>query len=293
MIGELPEQPKCDESGASSKVANRVLRAVRALRTTLEGFEDDGAERLSDVLALLRGSDLDADEAFVELQRLFELSGEISSENLYSLLDAKNRLLDQFTDYRPPSVRNRLDSEGTELLAKIEMALDDHLSRSRRGVGGILARYRDSFVLDPQRTRSTVENYSMVVGATCQQAASQQMSDLKMLSEFDNSGISFNSVIIDEAARANPLDLFIPMSMANRRVVLVGDHRQLPHLLEPEIEKDVASRHNLSDEQRTAYEESLFQRLWRQLKEREGSDGICRVVMLNEQFRMNPVLNIR
>jgi superfamily I DNA and/or RNA helicase len=130
----------------------------------------------------------------------------------------------------------------------------------------------------------------MVVGATCQQAASQQMSDLKTLSEFDNSGISFNSVIIDEAARANPLDLFIPMSMANRRVVLVGDHRQLPHLLEPEIEKDVASRHNLSDEQRKAYEESLFQRLWRQLKEREESDGICRVVMLNEQFRMNPVL---
>lgn len=273
-----------------SKVANRVLRAVRALRTTFEGFEDDGSERLSDVLALLRGSDLDADEACVELQRLFELSGEISSKNLYSLLDAKNRLLDQFTDYRPPSVRNRLDSEGTELLAKIEMALDDHLSRSRRGIGGILARYRDSFVLDPQRTRNTVENYSMVVGATCQQAASQQMSDLKTLSEFDNSGISFNSVIIDEAARANPLDLFIPMSMANRRVVLVGDHRQLPHLLEPEIEKDVASRHNLSDEQRKAYEESLFQRLWRQLKEREESDGICRVVMLNEQFRMNPVL---
>jgi DNA polymerase III delta prime subunit len=273
-----------------SRVSSRVSKAVRALRTTFGGFGDDGAERLSDVLALLRGSDLEADNAVVELHRIFESGGEISSENLSSLLNSKNYLLGQLTDYRPPSVRNRLDSEGIELLSKIEMALDDHLSRSRRGIGGILARYRDSFVLDPQRTRNTVENYSMVVGATCQQAASQQMSDLKTLSEFDNSGISFNSVIIDEAARANPLDLFIPMSMANRRVVLVGDHRQLPHLLQPKIEKEVASMHKLSDEQRTAYEESLFQRLWRQLKEREASDGICRVVMLDEQFRMNPVL---
>ena len=32
-------------------------------------------------------------------------------------------------------------------------------------------------------------------------------------------------------------NLFIPMSMAQRRVVLVGDHRQLPHLLEPDVER--------------------------------------------------------
>mgnify|MGYP002130084090 CR=1 FL=1 len=35
--------------------------------------------------------------------------------------------------------------------------------------------------------------------------------------------LSGDTVIIDEAARANPLDLFIPMSMAKRRIVLVGD----------------------------------------------------------------------
>ena len=110
------------------------------------------------------------------------------------------------------------------------------------------------------------------------------MANLKTLTDVGDAGISFNTVIIDEAARANPLDLFIPMSMAARRIVLVGDHRQLPHLLEPEVEEAVASSHALSDEQREAYKESLFQRLWKQLK------GTGRVVMLDTQFRMHPVL---
>jgi len=56
----------------------------------------------------------------------------------------------------------------------------------------------------------------------------------------DEGQTTFESVIVDEAARANPLDLFIPLSMARRRVVLVGDHRQLPHLLEPDVERQLA-----------------------------------------------------
>jgi superfamily I DNA and/or RNA helicase len=38
----------------------------------------------------------------------------------------------------------------------------------------------------------------------------------------------FSTVIVDEAARANPLDLNIPLTSAKRRVILVGDHQQLP-----------------------------------------------------------------
>ena len=46
----------------------------------------------------------------------------------------------------------------------------------------------------------------------------------------------FRTVIVDEAARSNPLDILIPMALAERRIILVGDHRQLPHILEPDIE---------------------------------------------------------
>jgi superfamily I DNA and/or RNA helicase len=61
-------------------------------------------------------------------------------------------------------------------------------------------------------------------------------------------------------------------------------------LLEPDIEQGVASEHNLTDVQRTAFETSLFERLRFQLQRLERADGVQRVVMLDTQFRMHPVL---
>ncbi len=100
-------------------------------------------------------------------------------------------------------------------------------------------------------------------------------------------------MIVDEAARANPLDLFIPMTMARRRVVLVGDHRQLPHMLEPDVERDITAAvqaGSLTEEAQAALKESLFGRLWELLKRLEAVDGMPRTVRLDTQFRMHPVL---
>ena len=103
-------------------------------------------------------------------------------------------------------------------------------------------------------------------------------------------GIEFDTVVIDEAARANPLDLFVPMAMARRRIILVGDHRQLPHLVQRELEDELISRQSLTEAQAKAYEQSLFERLVKQLREQEKVDNIKRVVMLDTQYRMHPRL---
>ena len=101
--------------------------------------------------------------------------------------------------------------------------------------------------------------------------------------------LQFGSVIIDEAARANPLDLFVPMALASRRIVLVGDHRQLPHLLDSEIEDEIRAERG-DQASSKVYRDSLFERLWRQLQQRAAADGFSRVVMLDTQFRMHPRL---
>ena len=79
----------------------------------------------------------------------------------------------------------------------------------------------------------------------------------------------FANVIVDEAARANPLDLFIPMSRAERRIILVGDHRQLPHILEPDIESQLEQ--SVADATKTALKRSLFERLFQAMRAREAS----------------------
>lgn len=273
-----------------SRAENKLLqRKVRSFRVTPESFADDGQDRLLDLLSAMEWLGGIPEGFIVRLQSLQGVS-KLDADTATRLSALKDELLDTLLDYRPPVVKNRLDERGRSLLIAIETAVTDRLKASRMGVAGVLARYRDAFTLEPERANETVREYAMVVGATCQQAASQHMADLKSLNGIGNAEISFNTVVVDEAARANPLDLFIPMAMAERRIVLVGDHRQLPHLLEPEVEEEVATTHKLSDEQREAYKESLFQRLWRQLKERERQDEVTRVVMLDTQFRMHPLL---
>ncbi|GAA7660479.1 hypothetical protein HpMMM63_03810 [Helicobacter pylori] len=52
----------------------------------------------------------------------------------------------------------------------------------------------------------------------------------------------FDSVIVDEAAKANPLELLMVMALAKERIILVGDDRQLSHYLDDEIEKNLKVR---------------------------------------------------
>jgi superfamily I DNA and/or RNA helicase len=76
--------------------------------------------------------------------------------------------------------------------------------------------------------------------------------------------------------------------------VLVGDHRQLPHILDQELERELeeALSGGKSAGERTSemLKESLFERLFKDLGDREKRDGIPRVVTLDEQYRMHPVL---
>ena len=77
------------------------------------------------------------------------------------------------------------------------------------------------------------------------------------------------------------------MSLASKRIILVGDHRQLPHLLERNIELKLEE---LSEEDQEKYRMSLFHKLFQDMKEREREDGIKRTVTLDVQYRMHPVL---
>jgi len=269
----------------SNHATELILRKARSLRVTSAGFGDDGADRAYELSILLERSSITIPSTDLDRLKMFSDTMFLSAELEVEASALKSRILNRLMpDYRPPLVKHRLDIEGQRLLGLLEDEIDELLRKSKFGVAGVLSRYSEAFDNYPERARLTVREYAMIVGATCQQAASRGMASLKELSGIAESGIGFNTVIIDEAARANPLDLFIPMSMANRRIVLVGDHRQLPHLLEPMIEKEVSEQYNLTQSEKDAYKESLFERLWRQLKDQN------RVVMLDTQFRMHPVM---
>ncbi|MGE1697539.1 DEAD/DEAH box helicase [Enterobacter hormaechei] len=264
-----------------------VLRRIRALRTTQTAFSDDGADRAWDLLRWLKRNVPDID---AELTSVLEIAAD-AREVPVALVECQQQLLERFLpDYRPPALKNKIDDEGLALLNDLDKHLSDLMHRRKQGVAWVLEQMSDTLEMDRRAAQEVVDEYAMVVGATCQQAAGQQMASLKSVSGVKSSDIEFDTVVVDEAARANPLDLFVPMSMATRRIILVGDDRQLPHMLEPDIEGQLQEEHQLTALQLAAFRSSLFERMRLKLLDLQKKDNLQRVVMLDKQFRMHPLL---
>ena len=133
---------------------------------------------------------------------------------------------------------------------------------------------------DVEGTAEALGHYATAIGSTCQYAD-------RLSLRRDDQGTTFDVVVVDEAARANPLDLLIAL-VRGERVVLVGDHIQLPHVLEPEVESALEEAGR--SEARDLLGESLFSRLWDRLEAWHRAGDIRRTVRLTTQFRMHPEL---
>lgn len=281
----LWEQARALRRGASSSVdpvdfaQAQAMKAARGIRTQAVAFEDDGPRRAH--LAIDRlASVLTTDEVAV-----LEAAAATPDGAPFDRIDVLGPLRDSLIDRLQPKVvpgEGKRFPDGTlNTLNAVVTALYDRMCAGPLGAGDALEEYANTLAEDHQQAHRTLHAYSMVYAATCQQAVSKSIAHLK------GDTIVFDHVVIDEAARANPLDLLIPLSVAKRRVVLVGDHRQLPHLLEPMVERAMIDAGDVIE---AGLRESLFERLYLDLKARGASDGFERVVTLDQQFRMHPTL---
>lgn len=288
---------ECHNQSVISKSDNqstRVLRSIRALRTTMTSYNDDGAEQCWLCSKALRRMDSYRNSEEVKfLEQLSDSFEPVTVQQLRELRDLKNELLDKFIpDYRPITLQSQVSVRTTGLLNELADLIKTFSESCSAGIPDVIEEYLETIKYQPQQLASCIASYAASVGASCQRSQSKKLSSYKQtvqasLDEITND-LNFDTVIIDEAARANPLDLFIPMALAKRRIVLVGDHFQLPQMLEPDIEKEMSQAGSLRDETADAIKKSLFERLYTQLKEREAKDGIKRTVMLDTQFRMHP-----
>ena len=107
-----------------------------------------------------------------------------------------------------------------------------------------------------------------LVGATCVGFANKRLG-------IDRT--EFDLVIIDEAARSTPPELLIPILRA-KKVILIGDHYQLPPSVSDYLRDDVEFLDSLTLE---FLEKSFFERIFEQIPAEHKA-------MLTEQFRMPP-----
>lgn len=147
-------------------------------------------------------------------------------------------------------------------------------------VCSVLQEIKNELATDTLALEQVIRKYGKSIAATNQYAA--KLKDYK-IQKVDN-------VILEEAARSNPLDLLIPMTMATERIILVGDHKQLPHLVDEKIADIVVNSNNSDAMDAEEKEELLHMSLFNIIYDNLAGTTPQRRITLTEQFRMHPAI---
>ncbi len=263
------------------------LEAVRRLRIRTESFADDGPERAADALDDLEDVLEDHGHALLNKASLW-CPEDGAPPFLNDLADLKKKLLVRFTT--PPVFR--VEKQNDEVIALVQEAVQciqtaGYSTRDQKSAA--LAEFLAELENNPEGMMDAVSAYSFAFAATCQQSVNRRMQKEKQVKGDDTTKLEYEYVIVDEAARVSPRDLMVAM-VQGKRIILVGDHRQLPHIIDEEVSKQMEAG-MANENQATWLKKSMFEYLFSErLKTLEESDGITRRVTLDRQYRMHPML---
>lgn len=155
---------------------------------------------------------------------------------------------------------------------KQELERDEtELNRSQYFVKDWIKKLHNPSEKDQSDLKQIYIDNANVIGITCVQAASF---------DFSKNFPSFDAVIIDEVSKCTPPELLIP-ALKGKKLVLVGDHRQLPPMFDRNTIADIAEEIGCSGDELSFIKESLFKTLFE-----NANDSIKQ--MLTTQYRMHP-----
>jgi hypothetical protein len=274
-----------------SDESNQGLNAVRRLRIRSESFADDGPERATDALDDLK-DDLEENERALLDRASLWCSEDGTPPFLNDLAYLKKALLIRFT--APPAFR--VEKQNDEVIALAEEAIKrikaaGHSAKDLKSAA--LAEFLAELESNTYGMIDAVSDYSFAFAATSQQSVNKRMQFQKGITEGDDSDkqkkMEYEYVIVDEAARVSPRDLMVPLAQG-KRIILVGDHRQLPHIIDDDVARQMEEGET-GQEESDWLKKSMFQYLFSErLKTLEENDGVTRYVTLDKQYRMHPLL---
>lgn len=267
-----------------------TLRLVRALRVSEAAFEDDGAARAVDLLDKIEDEPANPDLSVLEKAARWRSGKPLSF--LPEIRELKESLLYKYLP--SPDFRTEKPREDVlRLVTTVSQLLEKKLNSTNKR-DAILAEFLHELEDNPDGVREAIEDYNFVYAATTQQAVGKDIIRSKNKNvRYDQRTemVKYDTVIIDEAARTSPRDLLIPMSQAEKRIILVGDHRQLPHLIDEEVARALEGDDSSGPPVDVDFvKKSMFEYLFNRLKKLEEKDDIKRTVTLDAQYRTHPLL---
>lgn len=276
------------ELGVSSKVSaiqeiedeelDEVIKILNSQRTNIEAYMDDGKRQIFSLKQAILQGIIDNNDDIAFIDNVLACKGK-DNEIMLAYDKKVNELKKKYVKEEKVDTAISNVTSIEQCLKSLDAELEEirvaKLENRDEATAFILQKYLES-IQDEKEIERIISKYSNVVAATCQQSME--------VGRFANNTI-YDLVVIDEAARANPLDLLIPMSMG-KKVILVGDHKQLPHMLDPDVVKQFETDARL--EELGILKKSLFERLYDMFSNPDNK--VKRTARLSLQYRMNPVI---
>ncbi|WP_460057910.1 DEAD/DEAH box helicase [Spirochaeta dissipatitropha] len=280
------------ESSPDSASQDRTVRIIRSMRIDVESFLDDGPDRALDVYAALENDLKTEDRTLLKRAATVDLNnpGDITAL-IKELRYLKRRLLEQYTP-RPQYAGHKRNDTILDLCRETVQCIQQRTAQATK-IDRVLSDWLAELEYNMFGIQHDLKKYNYVYASTTQQSEGTEIRASKY-DRNDKRWFLYDTVIIDEAARATPPDLLIPMCKAARRIILVGDHRQLPHMVEEEILSRMETPDTPSHENDVIdadpFRLSMFEHMFTRLKQLEAIDGISRTITLDAQFRSHPLL---
>ena len=267
------------DEAESDPTKDILLREINSQRTDLKSFmEDDGVNNFDYLQSFLRitgHSDMEFPEDAAE---------KLKSSNpdiVGSVFEQYKTYVEQLRNVYEPVYESGFEAGDLKIYVEnIRKTVSKYVDRNDYTLESIVEKFQ-YLLEDEEIVSAVVKKYTTIVGSTCAQASRLQPKNVPA---------DFDYVIVDEAARANPLDIMIPLALG-KKVLLVGDHKQLPHYIETNAVKEFVKGDGGDKLQKTeVLTKSLFQIIYENLEtaKKEGRIVAQRTAMIKEQHRMHP-----
>jgi len=260
----------------------RIIDKLQSISTDIQDYQDiDFCRHASALLDKYCHEQLSAKDNSI----LDEMNGNKmpDSETIYDFLDIRDRLIEKLGDNDTQKLTEEHLKDWLIQAIKKGKEYDLKTTSERKQVyyWSVLDELKDTLKGNSRYIENAIRSYGVSVAATNQVSARLSL---------DLGNDMARNVILEEAARSNPLDLIIPMTKATERIILLGDQMQLPHLLEQDIADEVVDlleeEASIVEEKQELMKKSLFGIIFDNLK------GVLpqRTIMLTKQFRMHPAI---
>ena len=263
-------EPKKDEA----------LYFIRIIPSSFVEFEDEGLKTFFTAKINLKVLNTSLNKQVEEIEKLYETE----PIDFKSIVEIKNEMIFKVKNIEQLDKDLTLNKKAHTLAYEVKHKYEEEATYDNES---LIIKYVESFMNNPIRIRQALEQWITSVAATHQissdNAAIKQIVD----SEEMFKGVVYNTVLIDEAARSCPPDLLIPIASAKNRIIMVGDHKQLPQFVNDEVLQRIKVDKVTKKEMKNI---SMFEFLIDSSKKLQLNDSFKRFMALNNQYRMPKIL---